>query len=259
MKQIRLQIFAGFCILTLLVVFLDRQGLLSPVRSGMQIISSPVQFAAFSVKNGLLDSVSFLTFWKSGEARIKNLELRNLELVSEAGRLKAVERENAELKKQLKVDFLSEKKRLPAGVLGVARYMTLSRGKNDGVRIGQSVVYLDNFVGKIVRVDNDVSFVQLPTDVDLKIPVKVGAAGEISGVAYGQFNSAIVLDQVSQDEQIGNGEFVLTSGDEGKFIPDLILGKIERIFSRHTDLFQRAEVKPLVVYDRLQTVFVITE
>lgn len=257
MKEINLRFFVGFCVLALMMIFLDRQGLFGEFRPMMQIVLSPFEMGAYSVKNNVTDGLSFLIFWKSGEARIKNLEQRNLELQSQANNEKILENENIELKKQLGVTSLSKFKRLPARVLGVARFMIIDRGIKDGVVVGQSVTYLDNFVGQIVRSDSSVSFVQLATDADFKIPVKVGLLENLYGVTLGQFNSSIILDQVSQDEEIKIGDLVFTSGQSGKFIPDLLIGKIYQISSSKTDLFQKAKVKPLIVYGKLNTVFVI--
>src|SRR3989344_3764728 len=257
MKEINLRFFGGFCVLALVMIFLDRQGMFREFRPVMQIILTPLEMGTYSVKNSVTDSISFLTFWKSGEARIKNLEQRNLELQIQANNEKILENENIELKKQLGVTSLSKFKRLPVIVLGVARFMIIDRGTKDGIVVGHSVAYLDNFVGQTVRSDASVSYVQLATDADFKIPVKVGLLGNVYGVSLGQFNSSIILDQVSQDEDIKIDDLVYTSGQTGKFIPDLLIGKIFQISSAKTDLFQKAKVKPLIVYDKLNTVFVI--
>jgi len=246
--------FLGIC---LVFVLADSRGLFNPVRPIVQFITAPATQMAFLVKTGVSDNLSFITFWRSGEARIKNLEQKNAELTIKTSKLGALERENKELKKQLGVNFLGGYKRLPASVLGVSRYMTINKGRKEGVREGQTVVYMDNLVGQVKRVDDHVSFVQLITDVESKILVKIGAEGIVKGVAMGQFNSAIVLDQVAQNEAIKEDEVILSSGEEGRLVPDLILGRVSKITSRQTDLFKRAEIEPLMKLGSVRTVFVL--
>lgn len=258
MKKIKYQYLVVLGVLSVLLIFLDNFGGLGFVRTGAQTVLTPLGYVTYSVKNYFDDSFSFWTFWKSGEIRIKYLEQRNLELLVEANRKKALDAENEELKKQLGVGGpLAQMKRIPAEVLGVSRYMTINRGKKDGLSVGQSVIYLDNFVGQIVRTDSYVSFVQMPTDSELTIPVKIGPSGEIRGVTLGQFNSSIILDQVAQNEEIKNDDLVFTSGDEGIFAPDLLIGKVGKITSTKTELFQKAIVQPFITYGKLKRVFVL--
>lgn len=257
MRWAKIRIFLVFLTLCLLVAFLDQRNVLSPVRSVFQFGLSPIVRATYVLKNNFQDALSFITFWKSGEARIKNLEQKNLELIGKALRVEQLEKENRDLYKQLGTPFPSGHIRLGANVLGVNRFLIVGRGSKDGVRLGQSVVYLDHFIGKVIRVDEGVSFIQLPTDGEIKIPVKVGATGSAKGVTVGQFHSTIILDQVAQNEEIKVGDYILTSGEDGKILPDLILGRVKKIVSVPTDIFKKAEIEPLMTYDQLDLVFII--
>ncbi len=242
----------------LALLVLDSKGWLEPERSAAGVVTAPVIYSLYSAKLGLADFFSFVTFWKSGEVRIKNLEQRNLELISYENLALNLERENQELKAELGIDgkILKTAKLLPATVLGAGQYLEINVGEKDGVREGMSVVYLGNLVGRLVRVEAHESFVQLPTDSRTKVPVKTG---RISGLAVGQFNRAVLLDKVSSNEQINVSDLVVTSGEGGSYQPDLVVGKVKRIISKDTDLFIQAEVETLIDYDKLTTVFVILE
>ncbi len=152
MRQIRLNNLLLLLVASLIIFFLDSRHVLDPGRSAFQVVTAPVSFSFYRAKVGMEDFFSFATFWKSGEARIKNLEQRNLELVAFENRAKDLERENSELRKQLGVTSLVEARLFPATVLGIGQYLEIGVGEKDGVKTGLSVVYLDNLVGKVVRV-----------------------------------------------------------------------------------------------------------
>lgn len=256
MKTAELRTFLTLLFFSVLIFFVDGTGLLNPLKSAAEVIITPVQSVIYSAKLSGEEALSFLTFWRSGEARIKNLELRNLELTASEGRAKALETENAQLRQQLGVTGLAGHKQLPAQVLGVGRYLEITAGAQDGVAEGQTVAYLDNLVGRVIRVTSRVSFVQLPTDPQAKVPVKIG---QTRGLVIGQFNSSILLDRVAQTESVNKNDLVTTSGEGESYIPNLTVGKVAQITSKETDLFKTAAVVPLINYSDLSQVFVILD
>lgn len=238
----RIKILLILLVASVLLMFLDWRRVLDPVKGVAQMVTVPVQYAFYQARLGLGEFFSLATFWKSGEARIKNLEQRNLELTSYKNRAEILGRENEDLRKQLAASAtasVGQRRLLPVTVVDVGQYLEIDTGQFEG----KTVVYLDNLVGKIIKPH----FVQLPTDSQSKIRVRVG---RVLGLASGQFNSTIILDKVAQNEEIKIDDLVVTADD------GLIVGKIKKIISRETDLFQKAEVVPLVDYKKLTTVFV---
>lgn len=254
MKLHNLKVFLVLVFFSSILYIGDKQGLLNPIRTISSTIVMPIQYSLYSVKLGLAETFSFLTFWKSGENRIKNLELRNLELLSYEQRAKNLEKENEVLRKQLGISVLATRQVFPATVLFSGAYLEIAGGLLDGVSKGQTVVVFDNFIGRIVRANPRTSLVQLPFDPDAKTPVKVGPA---HGLVTGQFNSSMSLERITQNEEINVDDLVLTSG-EGGIVPNLIVGRISKIKKAESDLFQTATVVPVINYHDLTTVFVVT-
>lgn len=256
MKALQLRTFVVLFFLSIIIIFLDRIGGWDGPKSALQTVTLPVQYAVFSAKLAAKDIFSFLTFWKSGENRIKNLELRVLELTATKNEADALRQENDQLRKQLGAIVTHSKTLLPAPVLGGSLALELAVGTNAGIKEGQSVVYLDNLVGRVKRVTPQASFVELPVSPLARIPVKIGKA---RGLVSGQYNFSMILDRVAQNEEIQANDLVLTSGEGGSFLADLIVGKITKIISNETDLFQKAEIKPLIDYQDLTLAFVIMD
>lgn len=255
MTTLRLREFLVLISLSLLIFIGDKVGILNPAKSVASVVIMPVQYGIYSLKIGIGETFSFLTFWRSGESRIKNLEQRNLELLSSEQRAIALSKENETLRKQMGVARLSSKNLFPATVLFSGSYILIAAGSKDGIKIGQTVVLYDNFIGRVDRVNPRTSLIQLSSDPVAKIPVKIGT---VRGLVLGQYNSSMSLERVAANETIQTDDVVLTSG-EGDIEPNLILGKIGKIEKKESDLFQKAIVLPVVNYTDLTTVFVILD
>lgn len=242
--------------MSFLLLFLDSRNLLGVVKSPFLTVFIPVEGVVYSLKNSVYDSVSILTFWKSGERRIKNLEQKNLELTANLVDYTVLKRENQELRNELGVKKLADFRKLTARVYGSGKELSIGAGKKEGVMVGQTVVYLDNYVGQIKSVGQSVSFVELPTDSGAKISVKVGPSQAVSGIVTGQFDSSMILSQVAQNEDLNVSDLVATAG-EGETVSGLVVGKVVKITSSEKDIFKTAVIAPLINFSRLSTVFVI--
>ena len=247
----------GLLAASVLIFGLDKAtAVFVPVKGAAEAVAMPVQFGLYRFGQGASDAFSFLTFWRSGEARIKQLEQRVLELEGEKRRADGLEKENGQLRVQLGVAALGAKVMLPATVLGVGRRMEIAVGSSDGVREGMSVVYLDGLIGRVGTVWPRESFVVLPGDPDSKVPAKTGAT---RGLAVGRFGTGVVLTQVAQTDRIGLGDTVVTSGEGGTYVPGLTIGRVAKITGASTDLFREAILEPFIDYQGLTTVFVILD
>ncbi len=243
-----------FLVLSAAVFLLDRQGFLKPLRTGAQRLIVPVQYTVFFSGRMLFSPLRVFTFWRSGEERIKNLEQRNLALSAEAAKVPGLLRENEALKKQFGSSSSQKYNLLPANLIGKTDYWQIDRGEKDGVKVGQAVVSGEVLVGIIKRTTGMTAYLMRPFDSHAKIPVKVGTT---RGVVIGQYNNAMILDKVAQNENINVGDFVLTSGEGGRVASDLIVGRIKTISSKESDLFKTAELEGIIDDRTLETVFVV--
>lgn len=251
-SSLKLPLF--YIVISLVLLLLYQAKILNPFLNITQMVTVPIQYAAFSFRDGIEDQFSVLTFWRSGESRIRQLEQRNAELTAKAAQVEGLERENQELKNQLGSKALPVTELIPVAIVGFDHDLVIGAGSNQGVKVGQAVIYLDNLVGKVNRVEPRVSFVQLPNDGSAKIPCKIKLVRCISS---GQFNSTILLDRVTQTEEVVSGDIVQTSGQEGLFPPNLVIGKVGKILSTETDLFVQAQIEPVIDYSKLTTVFLL--
>jgi rod shape-determining protein MreC len=66
------------------------------------------------------------------------------------------------------------------------------------------------------------------------------------------------VDLIDLNTQLNEGELVLTSGLGGKHPADIPIGQVISVRKRDYDLFQQATIQPLVDFENLEVVLIIT-
>lgn len=246
--------FLIFSLVSVFFLYLDSRKLLSPIHNAFDTIATPGKSTIYDVKRKLDDAFSFLTFWKNGTLKMTYLEQRVAELTVDSERMAALEKENVALRDQINATNPKTYTLIPARTIGFDRYLFIDRGEVDGVGVGMTVLSREILVGVVVASTPRTSKVLLPTDPDSKIPVKTARTGA-KGILFGQFGSSVIMDKVVQSEELRLHDTVVTSGESN--LPNgFVVGTIEKVERQETELFQKAEVKPLLNYARLEHVFV---
>lgn len=252
--------------LSAILFFLDKKGWLRSIRGVVQkpIIASEKK--AFSLKQFADSLIKPLVYRHYLESELLRLQVDVQKLAVDQNKLSSCLEENEKMKKLLGAPLSPKWKFLPAKVAGISSEMRIDKGLKDGVEEGMAVVSENILVGKVITVGNNDSLIQLPTTAGTKIPVIVknlsageppaGSSIQARGLLVGQYGGVLVLDKVLQEEDIQKGNFVITSGDED-WAPDLLIGEILNVLPKSAELFRKAQVKPLVDYSKLTTVFVV--
>ena len=97
-------------------------------------------------------------------------------------------------------------------------------GSNKNIKKGMAVLDGKNFIGRIVDVNYFSSRVLLVTDLNSKIPVIVEPSGE-HAILSGYGENKLILEYLSENHEIKDGDKVYTSGKEGIFSPGIVVGE----------------------------------
>lgn len=149
---------------------------------------------------------------------------------------------------------------IAARPMGLGRNLKIDKGTSSNIKVGQAVVFNDNYIGRIVTVEDKASFIQLLVDPDSKVGAfSQGLEGRSKGVLLGQFGTEALMDKILHEEKISVGDLVYSEGTE-VFLPrGLILGKVSEVLERENEVFKQAKVAPIFDIRDLELVFVITE
>lgn len=182
------------------------------------------------------------------------------ELDAKLAERKEVEKENELLRQQLNFSKNQPFQLVGAQVIGyspdnVRRNFSIDRGSADGVKVGQAVVSSGVMVGKIDRVTDHTSIVFMLSDPEFRVQ-GLSQSARARGIVRGQLGSGLRFEQVGQNETLEINEYILTAGSE--VIPKgILIGSVESVDKSDNEIFQAANVRPLVDYSRLEVVFVV--
>jgi rod shape-determining protein MreC len=228
---------------------------------------TPVQDHLSSLANDFSDLLQ--TFRDVQELRRRNKELQSLadSLMVENVRLKELESENETLRQLLQFTQANPTYNYKAAevvghVIGqdpsnLLRCVIIDVGTGDGVAKGMPVVTDRGLVGRIVETRSRSSKVLLITDVSSSVNAIIQSS-RATGVVEGKADGGLVMKYIPQPVTVNVGDIILTSGLGATFPKRLVIGQVTAVHKRDVELFQRAEIKPTVDFDRLEIVLILT-
>ena len=263
-QRLRWGIIASLGIVALLFLLLDS---ISNVDAAFAFLRSPVA----TVLDWTAARTDAFVTALSGPRNLQEAQQRIQELETYIADL---ERTNAELEEfrnqnQLYVELFNraaespELERVQANVIGrdtspVFRSIIIDKGSEDGVQVGMPVEAARGLVGQVYRTHPRSAQVLLITDNISSISGRLSSSRALGIVQGGGLGGAMTLDWVELEVPMAVGDTVLTSGLNGKFPHDLVIGRVIQVNRSEANLFQSAVLQPAVDFDNLELVFVIT-
>jgi rod shape-determining protein MreC len=177
-------------------------------------------------------------------------------------------RELTSLNSQLAAAATSGFEVLPARVIGRepdSWYQTLliDRGVRDGVGRGTSVLYGDNFIGRVIEAGGKWSRVRLILDPQSAIPA-MALDGEVTGLVVGAGLGQLKMTYIEHTAKVEVGDVVATahlgkvlSVDEAPLPQGLIIGKVASVSKEEEGLYQSANLESAVGFRNLSEVLVV--
>ena len=142
-----------------------------------------------------------------------------------------------------------------------AATLTISRGTNDGLEVGDCVIdETGALVGTISAVGTNWATILTLVDTDTSLGAQVFRTGDL-GVAQGDVSlmgeNRLRLDYLPADCDLLGGDLVVTSGLGGFFPAGLVIGSVEELQMDDSGASSYAILAPAVDFSSLQQVVVI--
>lgn len=263
--------FAGRLMLLGLLIFicialigLSTVGVIRPLED---LFATPLGWA-----QGLVNGATGAFIQSEEAATIEQLEERNadlerqlIQLQEELTELREISADYDRLTQLLNyVDSTENMEFLTADVIGRGQYgfvnsIIINKGTRDGLTIGMPVTTDLGLVGRIWRVTANTAQVQLITDRNSFVSVRLQnsrAEGTIQG--RGLETGAVELLYIDLDVDIAAGELIYTSGFGANYPADLPVGQVVSVSNVESELTQEAQVSSLIDFTTLEQVLVIT-
>lgn len=258
------------CLVVITVDF--RQGDKGPLegigRTALSVIT-PFQEAMSKITRPIGDFFSALVSLPSLKKENDELRERNAYLESQLSAAADLQAQVAELEKDLELaEQIGGGEPTGAFVIsnGVSNFewsITIDKGSDDGVQVGDAVVVSAGLVGRVVRVTGGSADVQLITDPDSGVAGRIGDTRE-TGVVMGQGERDMKMEGIDAAVPSAQLEGKIVKsvgyriGDQSNvYPPGIPIGVVSRVLDSAGALSKYVTIAPVVDFSALDVVLVV--
>ncbi|NLB89413.1 MAG: rod shape-determining protein MreC [Syntrophomonadaceae bacterium] len=228
---------------------------------------TPLQSGVNEFKNGWREITAVFIHNKDLQTEIEKLKEENQALKIQNQSLREYEIEAKRLQSILGfINYNIEKyDLLPAKVIARSpnnwyQNITIDKGANDGIEQGMPVINEDGLVGRIRSVSENSAQVALITDREMAVGVIIQQNRDTNGIVEGLGNTNLLrMINIPYYSTIKENDIVITSGLSLNYPPGIDIGVVDTISREPSGLLLSATVRPVVNFDRLEEVLIITD
>ena len=226
--------FVFFVILSITLITLDTKNILKS-----SIIQSKIVNLIFFTKDIFLSNLPNLdklkfSFTSKEELILENKYLQETIKQNNLFKLKTekLEIENNILRKELSLMPPQLENYVLVKVIAdtqtqYKKTIIINAGKNVNIKKGDAALTHKGLIGSVIEVYEKYSRVLLVSDINSKIPVRVGENNK-KAIISGNNTSRINLLYLKENSLFNDGDIVYTSGDGGYFNPGIPVGVIKK-------------------------------
>jgi len=250
-------------IILALLGFIIYPWVILPIKTSSTVVTSPISSQFINFSDSTKSFFNKLISINRLDKENNDLKQENSELKARLAKFDETKRENEILKKELQfVDSNQSQNYLPALVIAYSpnaytKSIKINRGTKDGIKNNQPVISDGFLVGVVSNTYENSADVVFISDNNSLIPFvleKSRATGLLRGGLKG-----LVAEEIPLDTKIEEGETILTSGLGGDLPAAIPIGKIKKVISAESEIFQKATVESPLNFSHLETVFVIKQ
>ena len=183
--------------------------------------------------------------------KMMKMNLQRIDILKdEVARLRSIKRtlskkfENIQIAKVIQGDVIPNKESIKIDI-----------GSNDNIAMGQTVMGTNGLIGQIVEVALYSSKVLLITDVNSNVPAIITRTGK-QVIVKGRSQDDLLEISFTDDSEIKSGDLIVTSGQAGRFIASLNIGRIVQIKMNEGERFAEVLVEPSEYIENINEVIV---
>lgn len=193
--------------------------------------------------------------------RIDSLQLENQSLSQEQTELER-------LRKLYKLDKkYSDYDKVAASIIssGSSNWFNtfvIDKGEEDGIQVDMNVIADGGLVGIVTDVGKNHSKVRSIIDDSSSVAAMFSKTSNFCILVGNQKqmeNGYINVININKDAKIKDGDELVTSPTSSKFLPGITIGTIKDIQTESSNLEKTAKLEPVVDFEHLREVLVITE
>lgn len=235
------------------------------IRVWVQALASVVQRPVSTVGGAGAGFFRRIASLREAASENERLKARLAEVETELREARAARDENERLKSLLGLKEEKTFEVVPARVIARDpslwfKTVVINRGTSSGVDLNMPVVTRDGIVGRVVGVSPITAQVMLLTDERAAAGAVVGQLGEsqaLGSVRGSGSNDLLEMRYVSGLEKVNEGDYVVTTGQDGIYPPNLSVGTVVKVEPGSATMPQVITIRPSARLDSLNEVAVL--
>ena len=236
----------------------------STQRGGLRVIS-PVESGVSTALDPFRGAYQWMAGIFSAQSENQRLRQESDQLRAEVVSLREQSEENKRLRDMLgfvnQPSFPADYKFVTSRVIGRSgsawnATITINRGTDAGVQLGQTVVSGQGLVGQISAVTTNSAQVLLIIDQNSHVEAKL-QNGATTGTVLGSINGLLEMDFVDKNQKVQKNDVVVTSGMGKLFVKGIQIGVVDEAADQQIEYFKSVSITPFVDFGRLEEVLVL--
>lgn len=236
----------------------------STQRGGLRVIS-PLESGVTTVLAPFKDAYQWVTGVLSAQSENDRLREEADQLRGEVVSLRETADENRRLRDMINFTnqptYPQDYRTVSARVIGRSASawnatITINRGTDAGVKLGQTVVSGKGLVGQVASITTNSAQVLLIIDQNSHVEAKL-QNGAAAGTVVGSVNGLLEMDFVEKNQKIVKNDVVVTSGTGKLFVKGVPIGVVDESADQESEYFKRISIAPFVDFSRLEEVMVL--
>ena len=171
---------------------------------------------------------------------VMKMNLQRIDVLeNEVSRLRSIKSEMAQRIENIKIAKITQRNVIPN-----KESLQMNIGSKDFIKIGQTVMGTNGLVGQVVEVSMYSSKVLLITDINSNVPAintRTGKQLIIKGRSQDDF---LEISFLKNNTDIRSGDLIVTSGQAGRFIASLNVGRVIEIIRNEGERFATVIIEP---------------
>ena len=240
----------------------------SPVTRIVSFVTTPVQRVATGISNFFSHGLSYFTDFDALQAENEELKRQIREMEQTVRDAELALEENAQLRQQAgQPERMRELTTINAEVIARnpgdwATTLTLDKGSNHGVELGDLVTTVDGMAGYVSELYSNTCEITTVIDVEMQCGALITRTRE-TAIVEGDYDlmadGNLRLSYLTEDTSVVIGDTVETSGRGGVFPKGVMIGTVESVLPESNGISYYAVIRPFVDVDTISSVSIVTD
>jgi rod shape-determining protein MreC len=205
------------------------------------IVKSPSNFFYIFIKEReTIDQLQLKIDKLEEDNIVMKMNLQRIDILeNEVSRLRSIKNEMVNKIENIKIAKITQRDVIPN-----KESIQMNIGSKDNIKTGQTVMGTNGLVGQVIEVSMFSSKVLLITDVDSNVPAVIARTGKQVIIKGRSQDGFLEISFLKNDADIRSGDLIVTSGQAGRFIASLNIGRVVEIIRTEGERFATIIIEP---------------